>query len=99
LGLWRIKLFGSQFLGLSFLFLWWVFRHRLLGRVVMGTVLLWGMKNGRLGNSQNAIVFAAAVMLLINPLLLRWDIGFQLSFLATLGIVYFYPITENHLIK
>lgn len=57
------------------------------------------MKNGRLANSRNAIVFAAAVMLLINPLLLRWDIGFQLSFLATLGIVYLYPVISDYLIK
>lgn len=54
---------------------------------VMSGILLWAMKNGRLANSQNAIIFAGAVMLAINPLLLRWDVGFQLSFLATLGIV------------
>jgi len=65
----------------------------------MGILLIWAMKNGRLANSRNAIVFAAAVMLLINPLLLRWDIGFQLSFLATLGIVYLYPVISDYLIK
>jgi len=57
------------------------------------------MKNGRLANARNAIVFSAGAMLLINPMLLRYDIGFQLSFLATLGIVYLYPILENYLIK
>jgi len=66
---------------------------------VMGTLLLWAMKNGRLANSENAIIFAGAVMLLINPLLLRWDVGFQLSFLATLGIVLISPIWEKSFIK
>jgi competence protein ComEC len=54
------------------------------------------MKEGRLANSQNAILFAAAAMLAINPLLLRYDVGFQLSFLATLGIVYLYPLFEKN---
>ncbi len=34
-------------------------------------------------------------MLFINPKILFWDIGFQLSFAATLGIVYFMPIWER----
>ncbi|MHB8903819.1 MAG: ComEC/Rec2 family competence protein [Patescibacteria group bacterium] len=43
----------------------------------------------------NALVFSGALMLLINPQILRADIGFQLSFLALLGIIYLYPIGEN----
>jgi competence protein ComEC len=66
---------------------------------IMGILLIWAMKNGRLANAQNAILFSAAVMLFKNPLLLRWDVGFQLSFLATLGIVYFYPFFQNYLVK
>ncbi len=99
LGLWRKQAFWFAISGIA-LFVFIVgFPSSAVRAGVMGTVLLWGIKNGRLGNSQNAIVFAAAVMLLINPLLLRWDIGFQLSFLATSGIVYFYPLMENRLIK
>jgi competence protein ComEC len=66
---------------------------------VMGGTLLWAMKNGRLANCENAIVFAAAVMLMLNPLLLRWDVGFQLSFLATLGIVLSSPFWEKSFIR
>lgn len=66
---------------------------------VMGGVLLWAMKHGRIANSTNAIVFAGGVMLALNPLLLRWDIGFQLSFLATIGIVALSPLWENRWIK
>jgi competence protein ComEC len=43
----------------------------------------------------NALVFSGAIMLLINPQILRADIGFQLSFLALLGIIYLYPIGEK----
>jgi len=66
---------------------------------VMGGTLLWAMKHGRLANSQNAIIFAAGVMLMLNPLLLRWDVGFQLSFLATLGIVETSSFWEQSFIK
>jgi competence protein ComEC len=34
-------------------------------------------------------------MLLINPLLLSVDIGFQLSFAAILGIIYIYPLGDR----
>ena len=34
-------------------------------------------------------------MLLINPRILYWDASFQLSFLATLGIVYLAPLIEQ----
>lgn len=66
---------------------------------VMGGTLLWAMKNGRLANSKNVIIFAGAVMLWLNPLLLRWDVGFQLSFLATLGIVASSSFWEKSFIK
>jgi competence protein ComEC len=35
------------------------------------------------------------LMLFLNPLLLRYDAGFQLSFLATIGIIYLSPLLEN----
>lgn len=66
---------------------------------VMSSILLWAIKNGRLASSENAIILAGAIMLFINPLLLRYDIGFQLSFLATLGIVLTSPFWEKSFIK
>lgn len=41
-----------------------------------------------------ALIFSAAVMLAFNPRLLKSDIGFQLSFMAILGIIYIYPFGE-----
>ncbi len=66
---------------------------------VMSGILLWAMKNGRLASSENAIIFAGAIMLMLNPLLLRWDVGFQLSFLATLGIVLTASFWEKSFVK
>lgn len=98
-GLWRSQAFWAAVLGI-FLFIFLVgFPPSAVRAGVMGGLILWAVKEGRLGNSQNAILFAASVMLIINPMLLRFDIGFQLSFLATLGIIYIYPFFNNFLVK
>ncbi len=55
---------------------------------IMGSFFLFGKYLGRSSFSFIFIVFAAAIMLAFNPLLLRSDIGFQLSFMAILGIIY-----------
>ena len=44
--------------------------------------------------SVNTLAFAAIVMLLINPMSL-FDIGFQMSFMAVLAILLFYPLFES----
>ncbi|MBA3047673.1 ComEC family competence protein [Patescibacteria group bacterium] len=62
---------------------------------LMGFLFLWAMRLGRLNKITNALVLAAAALLVLNPKLLRDDIGFQLSFLAVIGIIYFYPILNN----
>ncbi|MDO8504191.1 MAG: ComEC/Rec2 family competence protein [bacterium] len=55
---------------------------------VMAGVFLSAQRLGRLSSASRAIVFASTFMLALNPLLLRLDVGFQLSFLAIMGIVY-----------
>ena len=64
---------------------------------IMGFLLLLSTQIGRLNRSLNALVLAAVIMLLINPKLLHQDIGFQLSFLAVLGILFFSPSLEKWL--
>lgn len=61
---------------------------------LMGFLVLWALKLGRLNKITNSLVLSAAIMLLINPKILRDDVGFQLSFLAIAGLVYVYPIFE-----
>ena len=62
---------------------------------IMGFLVLLAIKAGRISKPRNALVFAAAVMLIFNPLLLRYDAGFQLSFLSVAGIFYLQPILER----
>lgn len=62
---------------------------------IMGSLLLTSFNLGRQYALGPALFFAAFVMLLINPKILFWDVGFQLSFLATLGIIYFVPLLEQ----
>lgn len=62
---------------------------------VMGSLLLVAMMIGRPYSIAPALCFAAGVMLLVNPRILFWDVGFQLSFAATIGIVYGGPLLEK----
>jgi competence protein ComEC len=73
------------------------FRASAIRAFIMGTLVLYALKIGRLSKSINALVLAGAILLLINPKLLLWDVGFQLSFLAVLGILYFYPLLTKTL--
>lgn len=59
---------------------------------IMGWLLLLAQHLGRINASSRAVVFAATLMLVLNPFLLRLDVGFQLSFLAVIGIIYLAPI-------
>lgn len=66
---------------------------------IMGAILLYAQKIGRLSNAARIVIFAGTIMLIFNPLLLRYDIGFQLSFLAVLGLIYIKPIFDKWIEK
>lgn len=53
---------------------------------LMGTLSLFAAQVGRRQQGLNTLAFVAALMALWNPLIL-WDVGFQLSFFATLGLI------------
>ncbi|MCX6723120.1 MAG: ComEC/Rec2 family competence protein [Candidatus Staskawiczbacteria bacterium] len=61
---------------------------------IMGGLFLLAQKLGRQSNGSRVIIMACAVMLLINPLLLIYDVGFQLSFLAVMGLIYLEPFIK-----
>ncbi len=66
---------------------------------VMGIIVLFATVFGRRAHSFNLVILACAGMLLWSPLQLRYDIGFQLSFLAVIGILTLYPFFEKIIIK
>ena len=66
---------------------------------IMAGLLMTAQYFGRLSRAGRAIIFAGTLMLIINPFLLRLDIGFQLSFLATIGIIYLQKFFTDFLKK
>jgi len=62
---------------------------------IMGGALLLAGVVYREKESFRLVAFAGAAMLLFNPLLLHFDLGFQLSFLAVIGILSLYPVIKG----
>lgn len=58
---------------------------------IMAGLILLAEKTDRLYNTRNAIAAAALLMTLANPQIIVFDWGFQLSFAAVLGLIYFRP--------
>lgn len=61
---------------------------------VMFTFILIGNSLKRPTSVYNSIAASAFFLLLINPNLI-WEVGFQLSYMAVLSIVFFYPRLEK----
>ncbi len=64
---------------------------------IMGIAVLLARHVGRLPTPLYTLLIAAGIMVALDPLILRYDIGFQLSFLATFGILEVAPILEDHM--
>jgi len=62
---------------------------------IMGALALLALSGGAMGSGVRALIMAAACMLVLNPFLLRYDVGFQLSLLATLGIILGMPLATK----
>lgn len=62
---------------------------------VMASLLLFLRFSGNTYNVLRGLVIAGVLMVLINPYLLLYDPGFQLSFLATLGLILLAPQLER----
>ncbi|MCX6702647.1 MAG: ComEC/Rec2 family competence protein [Candidatus Wolfebacteria bacterium] len=58
---------------------------------IMGFLILLASQIGRVYGMRNAMILAAFLMAIVNPRVLKFDAGFQLSFLALLGLVYLSP--------
>ncbi len=66
---------------------------------LMGYATLLTFHVGRVYLPAFVLLQVAALMCLHNPRILYWDVGFMLSFAATLGIVLVLPIFDEHLGK
>lgn len=63
---------------------------------MMGGLLVIAPRVGRTYNVYTALAICAVILTLFDPFVL-WDVGFQLSFLGTLGIVILTPILQKAL--
>ena len=61
---------------------------------LMGSMYVIAKHNRRQGHALTSLAFAAVLMTLQNPHAL-WDVGFQLSFAATLGLILLVPPMES----
>jgi competence protein ComEC len=67
-----------------------------LRAVIMVSVYLLGIYLGRQRSGITAVAFSAAVMIGVNPKIL-WQISFQLSFAAVLGLILLTPVFQDWL--
>ncbi|WP_214227550.1 ComEC/Rec2 family competence protein [Pedobacter sp. B4-66] len=70
------------------------FSPSVLRSAIMLSAFIIAKSFNRQSNSYNIIAFAAFCLLVYNPFLI-WDVGFQLSFLAVLGLIYLQPKIQN----
>ncbi len=64
---------------------------------IMALIALLARGTGRSYEASRALFIAVFFMLIWNPRLLAFDVSFQLSFLATLGLIYVTPLIEKKL--
>lgn len=65
---------------------------------IMAGVALFARATGRTYDALRALVFVLVVMVLLQPLVLVYDPGFQFSFMATLGLILLSPIVARYLL-
>lgn len=93
-GLWRRQAVVVALVGVVFFLLLIGAPPAALRAGVMAALVSIALLSGRLSTPICALGIAAAGMLWHDPHLARYDIGFQLSFLATLGIIVFGPLRD-----
>ncbi|MDZ8189685.1 MAG: ComEC/Rec2 family competence protein [Nostoc sp. ChiSLP02] len=91
---------GTQFtlglLGLIIFLSLTGFQPAVLRAVIMGFAALVGLLLKRKVKQLGSLLLAATILLVFNPLWI-WDLGFQLSFLATFGLVVTVPAIIDRL--
>jgi competence protein ComEC len=62
---------------------------------IMGGLTLWALFSGRKSQVFFALLWSALIMVMMNPYILLYDAGFQLSFASTMGLLLFVPMLEK----
>ena len=86
------------------LFILWIyalitgFSPSVVRSVIMFSLISLGSMKGKANSEMNTLAFSAFIILCWNPLFI-YDVGFQLSYTAMLGIYLFYPYLKNFIIS
>ena len=63
---------------------------------IMASLALFARATGRNYEAGRGLILAGVVMVALNPFLLRYDVSFQLSFIATVAVIFFSPKVEKY---
>ena len=63
---------------------------------IMAVLVLIARATGRTYDIGRALILTAVIMIAINPMILRYDVSFQLSFIATIAVIYLSPKLEKY---
>ena len=63
---------------------------------IMATLALVASATGRMYAASRALMISAVIMILINPFVLVYDVSFELSFMATIAIIFLSPLIEPY---
>lgn len=94
-GLWRKQAIWTALIGIVFFIVMIGMPASAARAGAMAGIVFAAFQTGRLARPLSALLFAGGILLFFDPLLLRYDLGFQLSFLATLGILWVAPYQER----
>ncbi len=95
-----LGLYRGQALWFSLILIWLFitligFQPSAVRAGIMGSILIVCGLLGRQNASFRALVLAIAIMLAVDPTLLRYSLSFQLSVLATLGLIHLGPVIKR----
>lgn len=93
-GCWRRKAFWLSSVSLILFTFFTGATASVVRAAVMAIFVMLGGYWGRPARMLNALLLAASLMLFWNPIIL-FDLGFQLSFLATIGVAYVGPLLQK----
>ncbi len=75
------------------------FEPAVMRALIMSGIFLLAQKSGRKFNLLTALLLTAAILVAANPLIVRYDLGFILSFTGIIGIIIFAPLLNAFLQK
>lgn len=88
----RVMVFMGGTISILFFLLMVGLDPPVLRATIFGVIVGWAIVSGRFSDSRNLLFLTAVVLAIYSPKMIQGDVGFFLSFFATLGIILGIPI-------